>query len=514
MTDKKTSSRTRNSARNAVWGFFYGASTILLPFITRIIILQLLGVHYLGIGTLFTSLLQFLNLAELGIGTAVTYNMYRPIAENNIDELCRILRYIKKMYRGIGLIMLAVGTALVPAVPYLTHGEAPAEINVYILYYIYLINAVISYFFAGYRESLLIAHQRKDVTSRWAMVMNVLVCILQVAILYMTKNIYLFAAVPILGTVATNMMVRRATLKLYPEISPTGELSDTTRQGIRKKLFGLIGTKMNAIVLHSSDTIVISIFLGLAPTAKYGNYYLIFNSVCGFIATLFVSMTASIGDKLVRDSLEKNYQLFRHISFANTWLVVVCSTVFVCLLEPTMSLVYGADMVLGLPFAILMSIYFYVYQIQKTVLTFKDAAGIWYADRYRPYCVMVINLVSNIILVNVIGIHGIVLSTILAFMISLPWLNRTLFKELFHMPSLPHLLTIIKNAVITAAISALSWWCCSFFPQSFLGLIGRGITCLVICNLFFVLLNLRSESLRYWVNNVTSRLNRLRGKKA
>ena len=510
MTTRNTGSRFRNTARNIVWGVLYGISTILLPFVTRVIMLHLLGVRYLGVGTLFTSVLQFLSLAELGIGTAVTYIMYRPIAENNVDELCRILLYIKKIYRLIGLVMLGIGTLLVPAVPFLAHGEAPQEINIYFLYYLFLINAVISYFFAGYRESLLIAHQRKDITVKWAMLLNVFVSVGQVLALYATRNIYVYAFVPIIGTLATNMLVRRSTLRLYPEISPRGEIRAETRGEIKKKLMGLIGTKMNAIVLHSSDTIVISVFLGLKETAEYGNYYLIFNSLCSFLATFFTSMTASIGDKLVRDSLEENYTLFRHITFANNWLVACCSTFFVCLLEPVIGYIYGSDLCLGLGFSVIMGVYFYIYQIQKTVLTFKDAAGLWYSDRYRPYTVMAVNLVSNVILVNVIGIYGIVLSTILAFMISLPWLNRTLFRELFRRSSTGNLLLMASNGLLTAAICAACWFLCRFCPDSLPGLIARAAICLAVCNLALLLVHGRSESFRYWVRVISSRLSGLK----
>lgn len=512
MNRKTESSRTRNSTRNILWGLLYGASTIVLPFISRIIILQLLGIRYLGIGTLFTSVLQFLSLTELGIGTAITYIMYRPIAEDNTEELCHILNYIRKLYRIIGLVMLGIGTALVPAVPFLTRGEAPADVNIYLLYYIYLINAVIGYFFAGYRESLLIAHQRKDMTTRWATLGNTVVALGQVVILYMTRSIYAYAIVPIAGTILTNVLVRKTTLRMYPEISPRGEIRPETRADMRKKLLGLVGTKMNSIVLHSSDTIVISAFLGLNLTAMYGNYHLIFNAVCGIIMTLFASMTASIGDKLVRDSLEQSYTLFRHITFANNWLVACCTALLVCLLEPAIGLFYGRELQLGTGFTALMGVYFYIYQIQKTVLTFKDAAGIWYADRYRPYCIMAINLVSNIIMVNVIGIYGIVQSTILAFCISLPWLNRTLFSRLFHRPSGGNLLLMAGNAMATAGISAVCWLLCGMLPNSLAGLISKGVVCFAVSNILLLLVYGRSESFRYWKGMAARRIQRIRGR--
>ena len=490
--------RVKNTSRNILWGLLNGLVSVFLPFITRAVILYLLGAAYLGIGTLFTSVLQFLGLTELGLGSAVVYTMYRPIAENDTEEICRILNYFRKMYRTIGIGMLTVGTLIVPAVPFLIHGESPAGINIYILYYLYLINSVIGYFFAGYRESILTAHQRKDIAVRCVMLVSVLVQILQIAVLVSTKNFYAYAFVPIAGTVITNILYAFFTKRMYPELCPRGMISAEERKEIGKNLSGLVGTKLSSIVLHSSDAIVISAFLGLTLTAQYGNYYFLMEAICGFIATLFTAMTASIGDKLVRDSLEENYRLFQHISFANNWLVSWCTISFVCMIESVIRLVYGESMLLGWKFSIFMGVYLYIYQIQKTILTYKDASGIWYSDRFRPYVVMTTNLISNLILVNVIGIYGIVLSTIISFLISLPWINRTLFTKLFHISPYINLLNIMKNAVFTIVLCLITYCLCRPLNNGPGGLAGRMVICGAVPNILWIAAYRKSQDLEYW----------------
>jgi O-antigen/teichoic acid export membrane protein len=498
--------RVKNTFRNIIWGLLGGFVSVFLPFITRAIILYLLGAHYLGVDTLFTSVLQFLNLTELGLGAAITYTMYKPIAENDIENICRILNYLKKMYRNIGIVMLSVGTVLIPAVPFLMHGDAPAEINIYILYYLYLINAVISYFYAGYRESLLTAYQRKDITAKWSILAGVLVQVLQIVVLLFTRNFYIYAFVPILGTVLINVLNIVVTERMYPEIKAQGMITDEARAEIRKKLSGLIGTRLSFVVHHSSDAIVASIFLGLTITAQFGIYYLFMNSVCGLITTIFAAMTASIGDKLVRDSLEDNYKLFQRISFANNWIVSWCAITFFCLIEPVISLIYSKEMCLGIGFSALMALYFYIYQIQKTILTFKDASGIWYADRYRPYVFMITNLVSNIVLVNFIGIYGIVLSTILAFLISLPWINWTLFSQLFHKSSSVNLILILKNSILTVVLGMITFLLCKLCGSGLMGIIGRSIICILIPNAIMIVIYNKSPYMKYWYNFIYSKM--------
>lgn len=503
-------SRTKNTSRNMIWGIANKCVTLLLPFITRTIILYLLGANYLGIGTLFTSILSFLSLTELGLGSAIVYTMYKPIVDGDTGRLCAILNYYRRLYRIIGTVMLIIGTVILPAIPYLISGDMPQGINAYVLYYIYLINSVISYFFAGYRTSLLSAHQREDIGTKRNTAVSVAVQFLQIAALVSTKNFYVYAFVPIIGTIATNILNAVITRRMYPDLQPAGALDPETRKAIRKKLGGLVGTKLNSIVIHSADTVVISAFLGLTLTGQYGNYYTIFNAVAGFIAILFSSMTASIGNKLVTDSLEENYLFFRNLSFMNSWIVCWCCVCFVCLYEPFMEIWVGGELCLGTGFACLMTAYFCIYQIQKTVLTFKDAAGIWHSDRLRPYVSMIVNVVSNIILVQHIGIYGIVLSTVLSFVVSLPWANKVLFDSLFKMNPMVNILFMLKDMVLTALLCGITYAVCSICPPGLTGLFGRFAICCVLPNVLYALVYCKSDELRYWKDFILRAKNTLK----
>ena len=218
-------------------------------------------------------------------------------------------------------------------------------------------------------------------------------------------------------------------------------------------------------------------------TAQYGNYYYIMNAVCGFILIFYSSMTAGIGNKLVTDSLEENYTLFKNLSFINTWLVGWCSICFLCLYEPFMKIWVGEDLQLGMLFVLLMVVYFFIYEIQRTVLTFKDAAGLWHKDKFRPYVSMLVNVVSNLILVQFIGIYGIVVSTILSFFISVPWANHVLFKYLFKKSSVINLLRMAKGLLITVVAGTLTFGVCCCCGEGVLGILARLGICFVLPNI-------------------------------
>ena len=492
-------SRTKNVSRNIIFGMANKMVSLLLPFITRTMMLYLLGTTSLGVSTLFSSILSFLSLAELGVGSAIVYTMYKPIAENDIEAIDSLLKYYKHLYRIIGLAILLIGLALTPFLPYLIKGETPEGVNLYILFFLYIINSVVSYFFAGYRQSLLTACQRADIRDKIAMYVTVAVRIGEIIAIYLTHNLYVYVIVTIIGTLATNLFTSIVTRRMFPEIECKGEISVEVKGAIKKRLSGLFGTKLNSIVVHQADTIIISAFLGLTLLAQYGNYYYIINTVSGFIMMIFSSMTASIGNKIATDSKEEVFLLFRKINFANNWIVGWCAICLLCLLHPFMLLWVKADLTLPVLMTVLMAIYFYIFQIQRTILTFKDAGGLWYEDRFRPYVSMVFNLVSNILLVQIIGIYGIVISTILAFFISVPWCNYVVFSKMFYKSHLKNLSTMALNFLFTSIIGIVTYMLCGLLPYSIPGFIVRMAICIIVPNILYYIIFHKTYEFTYFI---------------
>lgn len=491
-------SRTKNAERNIAFGLINRVATLILPFISRTIILYLLGDAYVGVGTLFTSVLSFLSLAELGVGSAVVYSMYKPIAEKDYELVGALLGYYRRLYRWIGTAILAVGLAILPLIPVLTHKEAPEGVDIYILYCIYLVNSVISYFFAGYRQSLLSAHQRTDVISGIATVIAFFVRIVEIVVLILTRNFYFYAFVPVAGTLLTNAIIAAATRRMYPAITCRGVVPNEIRKDINKKITGLFGTKLYSTVIHQADAVVISACFGLAMAAIYGNYHVIFNAVSGFVTILFTSVTAGIGNKLVTDPLNSNFLLFRRLRFANEWIVCWCCVCFACLYEPVMELWAGKERCLGSGFAVLMSAYFFLSQIQRTMFVFKDAAGVWEQDKKRPYASMLVNLVGNLLLVRVAGVYGVLCATLLAYCVSLPWMNATLFRYVFHRDSIENLISILKCFLVTAAIGGITYVGCLWCRSGVIGVAERFVICCIVPNAFLCICMHQKEEFRFW----------------
>ena len=488
--------RTKNTLRNIAFGSLNRLILIVLPFITRTVILYVMGTQYLGLSSLFNSILSFLSLTELGIGAAMVYSMYKPIAENDHATICALLNLYKKLYRIIGTVILVLGLSLVPFLKVLVPEKLPPDLNLYVLYFIYLINAVLSYWLFAYKNALLQAYQRNDVNSKISSIITPVSYVVMLTCLFLTKNYYAYVIWLPIFTVATNFLRMAFVNRNFPNLEPAGEVSTELRKSIFRKTSALIGTKLNTVVLNAADNLVMSAFLGLTAIAMYGNYHYIMTSIIGFLGIIYSSMTAGLGNSLQTDSLDTNYRNFEKFSFINSWIVGWCTVCLVCLYQPFMQIWVGEGLMFPFYVILEMGLYFYVYQIRKIPVVYKDAAGIWWEDRFRPYVCMIVNVVLNIILVQMIGISGIILSTVFSLFVSIPWENYTIFKYVFHRSSKPYYGKMFLSAGTMVIAGAITLWLCSLPGDSILALLLKGCICVIVPNVIFAGLNCRRPEFR------------------
>lgn len=487
--------KTKNAIRNIIFGFIYKVIAIFGPFAVRTAIIYVLGNEYTGLNSLFTSILSFLSLAELGVGNALVYSMYKPIADDDDDTICALLNLYRKLYQFIGLFILTVGLLLIPFLRFLVKGDVPADTNMYVLYLIYLGNTVISYVMFAYKQSLLTAFQRSDIISKRSAIIQLLMYVIQITVLILEKNYYLYLIWLPIFTVITNLANAIIVDHMFPQYKCRGDVSAEQKRSITNKVLALFGTKANSIIMHAADNIVISAFLGLVICGQYGNYYYIMNAVCGIMTIVYDSLTAGIGNSLEVDPKEKIEEHFRIITFLNAWLVVFCTTCLLCLYQPFMEIWVKTENMLNIEIVVLLVAYFFVYSIRRIILTYKDAAGIWWEDRLRPYIMIVVNVVSNLILVNIIGLSGVILSTILSMLISIPWENYTVFRFVFHSTSKQYYLRMLYNTFCCTLICVITWWFCNLVPHGLTGIALRLVICVIISNSLFILLNIKSRDL-------------------
>ena len=269
--------RTKNATRNITTGLTLQIYRTVVPFIMRTVMIYTLGVQYLGLNSLFTSILSVLELAELGVGSAMVYSMYKPIAEDDTDTICALMRLYRLYYRVIGLVIAIAGCILLPFIPSLVKKDLPEGLNIYTLYLLHLSSTVLSYWLFSYKNCLLSAHQRNDIKNRIILIVDTLRYAVQCIILFVFKNYYLYVATMLGSQALTNIVTACVVDKKYPDYHPKGKLPREQVKEINHRVADLFTAKIGSVVVNSADTIVISAFLGLTVLAVYQNYYYIIN---------------------------------------------------------------------------------------------------------------------------------------------------------------------------------------------------------------------------------------------
>lgn len=474
--------RTKNAFRNIFYGLILKLYQMLVPFFMRTVIIYVMGIQYLGLNSLFTSILQVLNLAELGIGSAMVYSMYKPIAEDDRSTICALMNLYKMYYRIIGGIIAIIGLILTPFIPKLINGEIPSEINIYILYLLNLGATVLSYWLFSYKGAIIQAYQRTDIISKITLATNTIQYLLQMIILFLLKNYYLYVFIMLITQAFTNIITAICANRFYPDLNAKGKLASEDVKQINQRIKDLFTAKIGTVVVGSVDTIIISFFLGLTTLAVYQNYYFIMNAMAGFITVIFNAITAGIGNSLITETEDKNYDDFKILTFIICFILCVFCCCFANLYQPFMKLWVGEQLMLGYKYVIMFCALFYCLELAMIWATVKDAAGLWHSDRYRPLIGAIANLVMNIIMVKIIGLSGVILSTILSYLlISMPWLIHNLFKYLYKRSLRNYLKDLFIYVLMALFFGFLTVHVCSFVKCSgILEIIIKGLVSCII----------------------------------
>lgn len=502
--------RTKNASRNIVFGLIQRIYQLIVPFVMRTAMIYWLGVEYLGLDGLFTSILSVLNLAELGVGSAMVYSMYKPVAEDNKLAICALMKLYKIYYRVIGLIVLVGGLVLCPFIPKLISEDLPVGLNVYILFLLNLAATVLSYWLFAYKNSLLQAYQRLDISSKVMMAVNTVRYIIQFFVLFFLHNYYIYLIVALASQAVINISTAVIVDKMYPNLEPKGNIPDSEKKVINQRIRDLFTSKVGSVIVNSVDTIVVSAFLGLTVLAVYQNYYYIISALLSVVNILIFSCMSGVGNSIITETKEKNFNDLKTFTFIVSGIACFCTACLMSIFQPFMLLwVKNESLMFGYPAVICFSVYFFIVQINTLLNMYKDAAGIWHEDRFRPLVTAFVNLGLNLIMVQFCGIYGILLSTVLSMLlVGMPWLLVNLFTTIFEKKMFKlYLKPLMKYIVVTAIVVVLSVCACRIMNLSgFLAVILYTIVCGVLTVFVFVLLFRKSvefERAIVILNNVT-----------
>ena len=426
-------SRVSKSLKNAKVGIFFFVLSIFVQFFSRKIFLDNLGDSFIGLESTLRSVLSFLNLAELGIGTAIGFTLYKPIFDKNYKEINKIIALLGVLYKRIGYVIFGVGFVISLFFP-LMFAETPFSLTlVYFVFYSLLISVLLSYF-VNYHISLLGADQKGYIVQQYFQTFNIIRVILQVIVALYLKNFYLYIALELVFSITLSIVVRHKIKQEYPWlIINSTEKAEIIKEypDVIKKIKQVFFHKMSSFVKNGTDNLLIAGLISLQGVAFFGNYQLIFTKLGGLVKMAFAGTGSAVGNLIAENDTKNINKVLWELIAIQFFIAGFFSIIIYHVMDSFILLWLGEKYVLSNTILILMIANFFMLQISSPIERFKNAYGL-YSDTWAAATESILNLTISIIFGKIYGIAGIMFGTVVSmFLIAVLWKPYFLYKNGF-----------------------------------------------------------------------------------
>lgn len=499
-------SRSKNTMRNVIWGYVSQMITFVAKFISRTVFIHYLGANYLGVSGLFTNVLGVLSFTELGIGAAMNYALYKPVAVQDHEKIKSIMRLYKIAYRVVAITIFVSGLLLTPFLKYII--KNPGNIgNIYIYYFIILFDTATSYLIT-YKFSIVYAEQKNYILTNISTIFMIISTIIQIVVMVLFKSYLLYLICGSVSGVITKIIWSVYIDKKYPYLSEKAQPLDGAEiLGIRKNVLALFIHKIGDVCVHQTDNILISTFVSISVVGKISNYNYIITTVSGFLTIIFSSVIASLGNYIAIENKEKQNEIFKIYRFVGFWLYGFCALTYFCLFQPFITLWAGAewcvdDLTIAL---ICLDKYFVGHRVVAG--NFKTAAGVFDKDKWVAFCQAIINLVVSIAMVKLVGLPGIYIGTVVQGFLPTLVKPYIICKYITMKPFIGYLRDSIKYLCVEAcALGFVLMMKKSVFSFGFADMRIRFIVLMaldaIVINAIYILLLHRTDEYKYMKNFV------------
>ena len=494
--------RVKNSIKNMFSSVILKVIGIVINLISKAVFINILGSEYLGLNSLFSNVISMLSIVELGIGSSIAYYLYKPIVENDIEKQKSLMRFYKKCYIIIGFIIGFIGLIVMPLLPYFI-GEITIDVNINFAYILFLLSVVFSYFLS-YKRNILYANQKNYIINMIHIVYVIVINDIQIAFIYIKKKYYLFLIVNIIMTIVENIVISCIVNKQYNYLKDKNvkSLDKDTKNGIFLKTKGMLFHKIGGFIVLGTDNLLISKFIGLVTVGLYSNYCLIINAIKSMIFQIIQSTTASTGNLIATESKEKQFDIFKKIHFINFLLTTITGIALLLIMENFITIWIGKEYLLSTSVLIVIIINYYFLCMRATFYVFKDAASIYYEDRYVPIFESITNVVASLILIKFIGLPGVFLGTIISsfwlFFYSYP---KYVYKKLFNRGYLSYFKETLGYIFLFLIILFVSFGLSKIyiFNNIYLELFKNCVLSIIIPSVILIVIFYKTDNFKYFV---------------
>lgn len=497
--------RTEYSVLNMLTGLGGYFLNTVIGYICRIIFVRCLAAEYLGINGLFSNILSMLSLVELGIGSAMGYALYQPLAKDDKEKITSLMALYKKSYNIIGIVVALLGIMMIPLLQYIIVKPQQIVENIYIIYLVYLFNTASSYFFS-YRSALLIAAQKNYIVSGVNYAITTIVSIIQIPILLITQNFMLYLICQSIGVFINNVIVSMWAKHDYPYIEKKNvkPITKKEKRQMAVNIKALTINKIAAMLVNNTDNIVITYFNGLISTGVISNYTLLTGTLGSITSQLFNGITASVGNLNAVENNKKKYNFFRILNLANFWIYGWCCIGIFLVSGEIVKICFGQKFVLDMQIPLVLAINFYLVGMNNAVLIYKNAMGLFKYGQYLLILTAMINLVLDVILGKMWGMFGIFLATIIARVLTNTWYEPyAVFKYGLEKNFKEYIKIFLEYVVVLIFTGAVCYVLCGFCKyNNIINLILKVIICSIIPNIVFYMCYGKTQEGKYLIGAI------------
>ena len=494
-------SRTQNTIRNILWGNVSHVVGLIIKFISRTVFIHYLGQTYMGVNGLFTNILGVLSFTELGLGTAINFALYKPVAMGDREKIKSLMLFYKTAYRMVAMFIAVAGLAVMPFLKYLI--KDPGNIgNIYIYYLIFLFDTVTSYF-VSYRFSLVSAEQKSYIMTNINMAISLIQTTVQIVVIVLFRSFLFYLLISSFMGVISKLYIVNYFNKNYAYLNENPQkITREELEPIKKNVIALIIHKIGDVCVHQTDNILISAFISIEMVGRISNYNYIIMTVNGFLSILFSGVIGSLGNLIASESKEHQYKVFKAYRFVGYWLYGFCALAYFILFQPFISLWAGTDWIVDDLTVALICLERYNVGHRVVVNNFKSAAGLFDQDKWVAFGQAIINLVVSIAMVKLIGLPGIYVGTVVQGLLATAVKPHILYKYCFERSALTYYIDSIRFLfieVIIAVIMALIK--IKIIPDMSRLNMGRFVVLMILTaiipNLIYLIVFYKNEEFKY-----------------
>lgn len=503
-------SRVDNSLKNIKYTSLAQMVNFLIVFLSRRIFVHVLSTEYLGLNGVFSNILSMLSLAELGLGTAICFCLYKPIYDKDEKTINSIMLFYKKAYNLIGILVFVVGAALTPFLNFIVE-ELPNIPHIRLIYLLFVFNSAASYFFV-YKKTLLIADQKQYISNVIHQATVLLMNVLQIVFLLITHNYFSYLIIMIACTLGQNILVSMLVNKKYPylDLKNAEPLSKETKKEVFKNIKAMTSHRIGGVVVNGTTNIIMAKFVSVVSVGLYSNYFLVKNTLISVVTMLFQSITSSVGNLGAEtDDGERKETVFNALNLIGAWMIGFCSICLVVLYNPFITLWVGDEYLFDMKIVALIVVNFYMLGMRQPVLTTRDALGIFWYDRHKPIVESVINLVCSIPLAIYMGVSGVLLGTLISTVTTSLWIEPyVLYKHGFKRNVISYFVKYFGYTLTTVIAGAICWFLCEHLPNmnTYLLFVTKMLICGITPNVIFLLVYFKTKPFRMLFNILKSKI--------